>query len=64
MTSFRDPSVFESPVLKRLLANSTAFNLTDETFLTASGGFHLDSDPNGGPRLYLYYQTSSADVHE
>ncbi|ETW84894.1 glycoside hydrolase family 32 protein [Heterobasidion irregulare TC 32-1] len=62
MTGFRDPYAFESPVLKRLLSNSTAFNATGDTFLTISGGVRLDADPNAGPRLYLYRQTSSTDV--
>ena len=63
MTGFHNPYVFESPMLKCLLSNSTTFNATGDTFLTISSGVRLNANPNTSPHLYLYRQTSSTDVH-
>ncbi|KAJ7136062.1 glycosyl hydrolase [Mycena epipterygia] len=55
LTGFRDPYIFLSPTLWSLSGNSSG--ATGDHFLTVSGGVH-----GLGPRLFLYRQTSNADV--
>ncbi|KAJ7190926.1 glycosyl hydrolase [Mycena pura] len=55
LTGFRDPYIFTSPALAGLSANFSG--ATGDHFLTISGGVHVL-----GPRLFLYRQTSNADV--
>lgn len=62
LTGFRDPYAFESPILAKMLKNVTAVKATGENFLTISGGTREEADPNGGPRLYLYRQTTPGEV--
>jgi len=60
LTGFRDPYVFESPYLTRTLGNSTK-GASGDWWLTISGGQRVDANPDGGPILFLYRQTSSGD---
>ncbi|KAJ7076090.1 glycosyl hydrolase [Mycena belliarum] len=55
LTGFRDPYIFLSPTLSGLSGNTSG--ATGDHFLTISGGVH-----GLGPRLFLYRQTSNADV--
>jgi beta-fructofuranosidase len=53
LTGFRDPYVFTSPRLARILGNSSS----DQLFMTISGGVH-----DQGPELYLYRQRELGNV--
>ena len=60
LTGFRDPYAFLSPELSVLVGNSTA--ATGDYFLTISSGIKTSADPSGGPRLWLYRQTTPGDI--
>lgn len=60
LTGFRDPYAFLSPELSVLVGNSTA--ATGNHFLTISSGIETSADPSGGPRLWLYRQTTPGDI--
>jgi len=61
LTGFRDPHIFESPRLASLLANSSS-PAKGSLFLTLSSGIRIEADPDGGPIIWLYRQTSDDDV--
>jgi beta-fructofuranosidase len=65
LTGFRDPYVFSSPLLEKLLSNTTTqTNATGSLFATISSGIRTDADPNGGPRLFLYRQTKENEFRD
>ncbi|KAI0028930.1 glycosyl hydrolase [Vararia minispora EC-137] len=61
LTGFRDPYIFQSPILSKVLDKSSA-GATGPNFLTISGGVRLDADPQGGPMIFLYRQTDAFDL--